>query len=188
MIESIRKCPKPVIAAINGPAAGAGASLALACDFKIISSNAYLLQAFINIGLGPDCGGSFHLVRKLGYNKALELFLSGEAVRAEECLKLGLVNKVVSPDDLISECLALAKRISTKPATAVALTKAVCQYAEAHSFEETIEYEAILQQYNAAAGDVIEGSKAFEEKRKPDYTNTTIVHLPGGLVTLASKL
>src|SRR5690348_6117050 len=123
IITHLTEMPKPTIAAVNGAAAGAGLSIALACDLRIMSSSAVLMMAFSNIGLVPDSGGSWFLARTVGYNRALELAITGRRIAAEEALSLGLVEQVVEPDALRSTAAELAATLAARPTQAIAWTK-----------------------------------------------------------------
>lgn len=185
MILAVRNCQKLVIGAINGGAVGAGAALALACDLRVMSSDSYLLLAFINIGLVPDAGISYFLSRQVGYSKALELALGGEPISAQGCLSLGLTNKVVEPEKLLSGTLEWAKKLASKPRFASKLTKEAIHFSTHNALSDTIEYEARLQQFCRENSDHTEGVVAFLEKRKPSFHNQD-TKIPGGI--LAARL
>jgi 2-(1,2-epoxy-1,2-dihydrophenyl)acetyl-CoA isomerase len=165
VIKLLHTIEKPILAAINGVAAGAGASLALACDLRVMSKTAYLLQAFSNIGLIPDAGSTWFLVRQVGYSRAFELAVEGDRIPAERCLELGLVNRVVEPEALLSAARAWAEKLAQRPTLAVGLTKRAMNRAMTSSLLEAVEYEAHLQQLAAESEDFAEGSQAFREKR-----------------------
>lgn len=169
IILKIRSMEKPVIAAVNGVAAGAGASLALICDFRIASENASFVQSFTKVGLIPDSGSTFLLPRIIGITKAFELMLSAEKLDAQEALRLGLVNKVVATNKLMEETLALAKRLVAGPSLAYGLTKRAINRAMFNDIEELLEYEASLQEIAGRSDDFEEGVKAFINKREPAY-------------------
>lgn len=169
MIKLFRTVEKPIIAAINGVAAGAGASLALACDLRIMAKNASLLQAFSNIGLIPDSGSTWFLVRQVGYSRAFELAIEGERIPAERCLELGLVNRVVEPEALMVETQAWAEKLAQRATFAIGLTKRAMNRAITSSLLEAIDYEAHLQQLASESEDFVEGVKAFAEKRPPAF-------------------
>jgi 2-(1,2-epoxy-1,2-dihydrophenyl)acetyl-CoA isomerase len=168
-ILKIRSMEKPVIAAINGVAAGAGASLALICDLRVASENAYFVQSFTKVGLIPDSGSTFLLPRLIGVTKAFELMLTADKLDAKEALNLGLVNKVVPGDKLMDEAMAMAKRLAAGPSLAFGLTKRAVNRAIFHDIEELLEYEASLQEIAGRSDDFEEGVKAFVEKREPAY-------------------
>jgi 2-(1,2-epoxy-1,2-dihydrophenyl)acetyl-CoA isomerase len=173
---------KPVIAAINGAAAGAGASLALACDFRVMANDAYLLQAFINVGLVPDYGGTYFLVRQIGYSKALELSAEGKKIDAATCLQLGLANKVVAPKDLLKTAEEWGLKLASAPTFALGLSKSAFRFAETHSLEHSFEYEARLQQYCGQSVDHQEGIDAFKQKRKPNFKGLPVGEMPPEVV------
>jgi 2-(1,2-epoxy-1,2-dihydrophenyl)acetyl-CoA isomerase len=164
MLKLLQDIEKPILAAINGPAAGAGASLALACDLRIMSKEAYFLQAFNNIGLVPDVGSTWFLVRQVGYSRAFELAVEAERIPAERCLALGLVNRVVEPEALLPEARAWAEKLAQRP-YATGLTKRALNRAMTSTLLEAVEYEAHLQQLAAESEDFAEGKQAFLEKR-----------------------
>ena len=169
IIRKLRTIAKPVITAINGVAAGAGCSLALAGDMRIMSDNAYLLQAFINIGLVPDSGSSQFLVSTVGYARAFEIATLGEKIPAERALELGLVNRVVSPDDLMEVATELAARYAAGPTRAYGYVKKMLDRAEHHSLESSLEYEVFMQEAAGRTADYTEGVSSFVEKRKPEF-------------------
>lgn len=161
---------KPIIGAINGTAAGVGASLALACDFRIMSPNSALLYAFINIGLGPDGGGSWLLARQVGYSKALQIAVEGKKIMAKECLDLGLANKLVQDDtDLLKTAKNWAHELAKLPTLAVGVTKEDMFYAMGHDLYDTIAYEAEKQVATFGSRDFSEGVNAFLEKRPAKF-------------------
>ncbi|MEQ8418594.1 MAG: enoyl-CoA hydratase-related protein [Arenibacter algicola] len=161
---------KPIIGAINGTAAGVGASLALACDFRIMSPNSALLYAFINIGLGPDGGGSWLLARQVGYSKALQIAVEGKKIMAKECLDLGLTNKLVQDDtDLLKTAKNWAHELTKLPTLAVGVTKEDMFYAMGHDLYDTIAYEAEKQVATFGSRDFSEGVNAFLEKRPAKF-------------------
>lgn len=161
---------KPIIGAINGTAAGVGASIALACDFRVMSESSALLYAFVNIGLGPDGGGSWLLARQVGYSKALQIAVEGKKVRAQECLSLGLTNKLVENDtDLLSTTKTWAHELAKRPTLAVGVTKEDMFYAMGHDLYETIAFEADKQVTTFGSHDFAEGVSAFLEKRPAKF-------------------
>lgn len=161
--------PKPIIGAINGAAAGAGASIALACDLRVMADNASIMQAFINIGLVPDAGSSWFLVRLVGYSRALEIAIEGERIAAQRCLELGLTNRVAAADQLVSAAQSWAQRLAQRPTLAIGLTKQAMQQATERTLDAIIELEAELQGQTIISADHKEGVKAFMEKRKPVF-------------------
>lgn len=169
MIELITRMDKPVIAAVNGSAAGAGASLALACDFRVMAEDASLFQAFIKIGLVPDAGACWLLARQLGYSKALEVATSGTPLSAQTCLSLGLASRVTPPQDLLHEATGWAQKLSQMPTRAFAMTKRAMHFAMEHTLGDTIVREAELQARAVQTHDHREGVAAFFEKRPPHF-------------------
>jgi len=160
---------KPIIGAINGTAAGVGAAFALACDFRVMSNESSLLYAFINIGLGPDGGASWLLSRQVGYSKALEIATSGKRVMGEECLKLGLTNKLVENHQILSVAKDWAKELSLKPTVGVGITKHDMIFSLNNDLLDTIEFEAKEQVAAFHSEDLKEGVSAFLEKRKANF-------------------
>lgn len=169
MIESIVRLEKPVIAAVQGVAAGAGASLALACDLRIMAHDASILMAFSNIGLVPDAGASWFLTRLVGYSRAFEFAALGERIYADTCLHLGLTNWVVDADTLTQDALTRAKELAQRPTLALGMTKRVLQQATLQSLDDVMLLEAELQAKAVATADHREGLMAFAEKRLPDF-------------------
>ncbi|HEY9772332.1 MAG TPA: enoyl-CoA hydratase-related protein [Planktothrix sp.] len=170
IILKLRRIEKPIIAAINGVAAGAGSSLAFACDLRIVSAQASFIQSFTKVGLVPDSGSTFFLPRLIGATKAFELMLSAEKLEAADAMRLGLVNKVVTPEEVVPEAVALAEKLAMGPTKAFGLTKRALNRAIFPDLEELLEYEACLQEIAGRSDDFIEGVKAFVEKRQPAYT------------------
>ena len=169
IIRAMRALPKPIIGRINGVAAGAGCSLALACDALIASTDASLIEVFVNIGLVPDSGSSWFLPRLVGTLKAFELCSLGSKVPAEEALRLGLVNQVVAPEQLDEATYALASRYATAPTKTIGLIKQMLNKADAATLDEMLDFEADCQQIAGESADYAEGLKAFSEKRKPIF-------------------
>ncbi len=161
--------PKPIIGAINGVAAGAGASLALACDLRIMADDASLMEAFINIGLVPDAGSSWFLTRLVGYSRAFEIAIEGERITAQRCLALGLANRVTPATTLLADAHAWAHELAQRPTYAIGLTKQVLLQATERNLEAIIELEADLQGEAVASQDHREGVAAFMQKRKPIF-------------------
>lgn len=170
MIMRIRNMEKPVIARLNGIAAGSGASLALACDIRIASEEAGLRQAFIGVGLVPDSGSSWFLTRILGPGKALELIMTGETVKAKDAQNLGLVNKVVPAGELDKTVEELAHRLASGPTKALGLSKRVVNRVSTLDLADALEYEAIHQDIAGRTSDHLEAVKAFLEKRQPKFS------------------
>jgi 2-(1,2-epoxy-1,2-dihydrophenyl)acetyl-CoA isomerase len=170
IVIRLRRIEKPIIAAVNGVAAGAGASIAFACDYRIVTDKVNFIQSFTKVGLIPDSGATFILTRLVGLTKAFELMLSADKLSAEEALKLGIVNKIVGEDDLMKEAIALAEKLAAGPTKAFGLTKRAVNRAVFDDLEELLEYEASLQEIAGRSDDFAEGVKAFVEKRTPQYT------------------
>ncbi len=165
----LREMDKPVIAAVNGVAAGAGLSFALACDIRIASERASFIEVFINVGLVPDSGSTWTLPRLVGLGKAMELCFTGDKVDAAEALRIGLVNRVVPADDLMTETNALAARIAALPARGIALTKRLLNQSFDNDLATQLEAEAFAQETAALTEDHYEGVVAFIEKRTPEF-------------------
>ncbi len=169
IISLITSMAKPVIAAINGPAAGAGMSIALACDLRVMSDESALFPAFIKIGLVPDAGGTWFLARIIGYSRALEFAIDGRPMSAERCLALGLANRVVRPDHLISEAENWARELAEKATLAIALTKQSFHYACENDLMKTFDMEAKLQKVAIATEDHQAGIDAFRTRTTPVF-------------------
>jgi enoyl-CoA hydratase/carnithine racemase len=171
-ITSFRRLPKPVIAAVNGPAAGAGFSLALAADIRIAAPTARFNAAFIKIGLtGGDCGSSWMLPRIVGLGHAYEILLTGRQVGADEAARIGLVNRVVPAEDLLTSALDTAELIAANSPLGVRLTKQMVQVnVDAPSLEAAVELENRNQALTAGTQDMVEAFTAFREKRPPAFT------------------
>lgn len=170
LISQLRRLEKPVIGAINGLAAGAGASIILSTDLKICSDKATFLNAFVKVGLVPDSGMTYFLPRFAGYAKALEHAWLAKPVTAEQARDWGLVNTVVPAERVMSEALALAGELAKMPPLSLALTKrAINRSLESASLDEQMEYEAQLQEVLGCTKDHAEGVAAFLEKRAPAF-------------------
>ncbi len=170
IVNALVAMPKPVIAAVNGVAAGAGASLALACDLRVASENASMLMAFAKVGLGADSGASWTLQRLAGRSTALEMLMLAEPVSANRLLELGLVTSVVSGVKLMDEAGALAARLADGPTAAYAAIKEAVTFAAAHGLHEALAKEADLQERLAVTADHNEATQAFARKEKPRFT------------------
>lgn len=160
---------KPVIAAVNGVAAGAGMALALACDLRIASEDAWFTMGFVRIGLAPDSGAAYFLPRIVGAARALELSITGDRVDAERALQIGLVSRVVAADRLYGEATELASRLAAMPTTAIAMTKQLLRDSATLSLDDTLALEGRVQDEAALTGDHREGVRAFLEKREPRF-------------------
>lgn len=165
MFIRMRTMPKPVIAAMNGPAFGIGASLALACDIRIGTPEASLTEAFINIGLVMEGGASFLLPRLAGLGVAYEMFFSGRPLSAAEAHRLGLINRIVAADRLEPEVEELARHIASQPRQALAGAKKAVNRALTSTYEEAVEFESYLQEAQAAGGEFAEGVRQFQAAR-----------------------
>src|SRR6267154_4387410 len=157
MLTRLRTMPKPTIAAMNGPAVGIGASYALACDIRIATPEAYLMEAFINIGLAPDGGVSWLLPRLAGTGIAYEMFFTGKALSAEDAHRVGVINRIVPADRLEAEVRELAAHLVSQPRQALAAAKRAVNHALESSFEEALEFESFLQEAQAASPEFAEG-------------------------------
>ncbi|GGM42885.1 enoyl-CoA hydratase [Longimycelium tulufanense] len=170
LITTLMELPKPVIAAVNGTAAGAGASLAYACDLRVATESAKFLMAFANVGLTADSGASWTLPRLIGYGRAMEMMLLGQPVRAEEALRIGMVNQVVPDGEALKVAQELAGRMATGPTTAYAKIKEAMRRSAAAALSEALEVEARTQAEAGATADHREAVQAFVEKREPRFT------------------
>jgi 2-(1,2-epoxy-1,2-dihydrophenyl)acetyl-CoA isomerase len=169
MIRAIRACPKPVIAALNGTAAGAGLSLALACDLRIAAAGTPLIVVFVRVGLVPDAGSLFFLTRMLGLSKATELAMSGDPLTVEDAQKLGLVAAVVPAEQLMTAAMERARLLNDGPRRTYALIKQGLERALTLDLEQAMELESQLQSVAAETPDAKEAIQAFLEKRKPQF-------------------
>jgi len=168
-IHAIRALEKPVIAAVNGAAAGAGMSFACACDIRIASDAAVFVPAFVNIGLVPDSGGTFFVTRLLGYARAFEWLCSGRRLSAVEAHAWGLVSEVVEAEALCARAAELAAALAALPTKAIGMTKRLVDRAGGSTLEEQLEWEAQLQAVATQSEDFREGVQAFLEKRAPSF-------------------
>ena len=169
MIRPIRTMEKPVICRLNGVAAGAGCSLALACDLIIASENASLIEVFVNIGLVLDSGSTYFLPRLVGYSKAFELATMGPKIGAREAAELGLVNKVVAAEELDDAVKQFTDYYAKAPTKAIGLMKKMLNKSYGMNLDEVLEYEAYCQEIAGGSHDYKEGVQAFLEKRKPEF-------------------
>ncbi|MBO8172403.1 MAG: enoyl-CoA hydratase/isomerase family protein [Bacillaceae bacterium] len=169
MIKQIASTEKPVIAAINGVAAGAGASAALACDFRIATRKASIIMAFVNIGLVPDSGAMYYLPRLVGMSKAIEMAYLGDKVTADEAHRIGLVNAVADEDHFEEEVNRLATRLAHSATKAIGLIKRALYHNMEVGLEDALEYEAYCQEIAGNTEDHKEGVDAFFNKRKPEF-------------------
>jgi 2-(1,2-epoxy-1,2-dihydrophenyl)acetyl-CoA isomerase len=170
IITRIRNMEKPIIARLNGIAAGSGASLALACDIRLASEEAGLKQAFIGVGLVPDSGSSYFLTRMLGPGRALELIVTGRTMPAKEAEAVGLINKVVPASQLDKCTNELAQKLAQGPTKAIGLSKRIVNRVPSLDLAEALEYEALSQDIAGRTSDHLEAVSAFLEKRQPKFS------------------
>ncbi len=169
VVRRIRELSKPVIAAVNGVAAGAGANIAYACDLTIAAESAKFIQSFINIGLIPDSGGTFTLPRLVGMQRAFGQMILAPKVSAKEAEAMGMIWKAVPDAELMNEATALVKKLAQMPTKAIALTKEALNHSMSNSLDQQLDTENELQSIAGASHDYNEGVKAFLEKRKPMF-------------------
>jgi 2-(1,2-epoxy-1,2-dihydrophenyl)acetyl-CoA isomerase len=169
LVLAIHDMPKPVVAAVNGIAAGGGANVALACDIRIGSEHAAFAQSFAKIGLFPDFGGTWTLPRLAGTSRALELLMTGETVHAQEALRIGLLSRIVTHDTLLDEARATAEHLLAAPPIAVRGIKQALYGTDRAALERALHFEAEMQRRCFASADSAEGLNAFVEKRKPHF-------------------
>lgn len=169
IITRIRNMPKPVVAAVNGVAAGAGANMALACDIVVATQSASFIQAFSKIGLIPDSGGSFHLPRLIGFQRAGALMMLGDKVSAGDALQMGMLYKVFSDETFAGESKKIALTLSQMPTKALAYIKHALNQSTNNNLEEQLLLEDQYQQKASSTADFKEGVQAFLEKRLPDF-------------------
>src|SRR5260221_8110181 len=169
IVTQIANMPKPVIASVNGVAAGAGCNLALACDYRLASTTAKLGETFVRIGLHPDWGGTWLLPRLVGYGRAMELLMTGRMVDAEEALRIGMVDRVVPAEELVAETAALARSIASGPPLAIAGIKRAMQATERNDLRGQVNLESQHQLDCFRSHDAAEGMAAFFEKRPAKF-------------------
>lgn len=172
VILLIRETPIPFIAAVNGVCAGAGTNFALACDIVFAAENAVFNEAFVKIGLSPDCGGSFFLPRAVGEKVAAELFMTGDSIDANRALQIGMINRVTPSDLILEEALMMAKKLALMPTGSIGRIKRMlnASYSNDLSSQLSLEHECQIQ--SGKSNDFKEGVTAFFEKRKPSFTGT----------------
>lgn len=168
-LSIIQTMEKPVIAAVNGPAAGIGMTLALTCDLRVMAEDAYMMMAFSNIGLVPDGGLSFLLTREIGYARAYQLAIEAEKIDAKRCLDWGLVNRVVKHDNVVNAALDWARSLTARAPIALALTKRTFRAAAQDGLRNAMAFEAMMQRTAIKTEDCQEGVTALMEKRKPVF-------------------
>jgi 2-(1,2-epoxy-1,2-dihydrophenyl)acetyl-CoA isomerase len=169
LVGALFALPLPVVAAVNGPAAGAGCSLALAADIVIAGRSAYFLQAFINIGLIPDAGATWLLPRLAGRARAMEMMMLGERVPADKAAEWGLISRVVEDDDLAAEAAALATRLAAGPTVAYGLLRGLARNAEQATLGEALAAERVAQREAGRTEDFRKAVFAFLQKQKPEF-------------------
>lgn len=170
IVQALRAMPKPVLAAVNGVAAGAGSALALACDLRIASTRASFVQAFVRIGAAPDSGTAYFLPRLVGAARAAELLFLGDKLEAEKAEAWGLVNAAVPPEAFPEVVAAWAKRLAEAPTFAVGLAKRAMAKGQELDLDGLMDFEADMQELAGRSSDYAEGVRAFTEKRPPAYT------------------
>lgn len=170
LVSKMRNIEKPVLGSINGVAAGAGCSIALACDLRIASEKARFMEVFVRVGLVPDSGSSFLLPRLVGLGRALEMAFLGDEMGADEALRTGLVNRVVPAEELESATRELALRLARSPTKAIGLAKRAINRALTMDLDQALDYEVYGQETAGASDDHKEGIAAFLEKRTPNFT------------------
>jgi len=168
-VLALREAPKPVIAAVNGAAAGAGFNIALCCDIRLASTAAKFSQAFVKRGLHPDWGGTYFLPRVVGVAKACELIWTGDVIDAEQALRLGIVSAVHPPEELLPATYALARKIADGPPVAIRLSKRAIYHSLETDLRKALEFETYAQNICFDTEDAREGIRAFVEKRAPVF-------------------
>ena len=169
LIRLIRETPIPFLAAVQGVCAGAGTNVALACDLVFAAENATFNEAFVRIGLSPDCGGSFFLPRAVGEKLAAELMMTGDTVSAEKAVQIGMINRTVPAENLLEESLSTAKKLALAPTAAVGRIKQMLNATFSNDLEQQLDLEHKLQLESGRGNDFKEGVTAFFEKRQPNF-------------------
>ena len=170
LIRLIRETPIPFLAAVQGVCAGAGTNIALACDLVFAADHASFNEAFVRIGLSPDCGGSFFLPRAVGEKLAAELMMTGDTVSAEKALQIGMINRIVSAENLMEETLQSAKKLALAPTAAIGRIKQMLNATFSNDLAQQLDLEHKLQIESGRGNDFKEGVQAFFEKRLPNFT------------------
>ncbi len=172
VILLIRQTPIPFVAAVQGVCAGAGTNFALACDIVFAAENATFNEAFVRIGLSPDCGGSFFLPRAVGEKLAAELFMTGDTLTAERAEKIGMINLCVAAESLMKETMKMAKKLSLAPTGSIGRIKELLNASFSNDLQKQLDLEHALQIESGKSNDFKEGVQAFFEKRAPNFTGT----------------
>jgi 2-(1,2-epoxy-1,2-dihydrophenyl)acetyl-CoA isomerase len=172
VISLIRETPIPFIAAVQGVCAGAGTNFALACDIVIAAENTTFNEAFVRIGLSPDCGGSFFLPRAVGEKLAAEIFMTGGTLTAEKALQIGMINRVAGAKNLMSEAMQMAKQLALAPTGSIGRIKKMLNASFSNDLSQQLELEHKSQIESGKSNDFKEGVTAFFEKRQPNFTGT----------------
>ncbi|MCA1624654.1 MAG: enoyl-CoA hydratase/isomerase family protein [Acidobacteria bacterium] len=172
VILLIREMPIPFVAAVNGVCAGAGTNFALACDIVFAAENATFNEAFVRIGLSPDCGGSFFLSRAIGEKLAAEIFMTGETLTAEKALQIGMINRIVSTESLMEEATQMAKKLALAPTGSIGRIKKMLNASFSNDLQTQLDLEHQCQIESGKSNDFKEGVQAFFEKRQPNFTGT----------------
>ncbi len=170
VVRLIRETPVPFVAAVNGVCAGAGTNIALACDIVIAADDATFREAFVRIGLSPDCGGTFFLPRAVGEKVAAELFMTGDAVDADRAAQIGMINRVVPAGDLAGEASAMAAKLAAGPTGALGRIKRMLNASASNTLEQQLALEHECQVESGRSADFREGVAAFFDKRAPSFT------------------
>ncbi len=172
VILLIRETPIPFVAAVQGVCAGAGTNFALACDIVFVAKDATFNEAFVKIGLSPDCGGSFFLPRAVGEKIAAELFMTGDALTADRALQIGMINRVVSAENLMEEATKMAKKLALAPTASIGRIKRMLNASFSNNLAQQLDLEHASQIESGKSNDFREGVQAFFEKRQPNFTGT----------------
>ena len=170
LVRAIRNLPKPVVCAVNGPAAGAGANIALACDIVLAAKSAQFLQAFARVGLIPDAGGTFHLPRLVGEARARALMMLADPIGAEAAAAWGMIYRAVDDQDLMGEARTIAQRLAAGPTHALGLIKRALAASASAPLDAQLDLERDLQREAGGRDEYVEGVRAFVEKRRADFT------------------